>query len=91
MWIQVHGLPHHWVSKEVGWKLGKLFSHCLNVNFPENGGKGGRLLKLLVKVKLDNPLIRGTKIKLDDEVIWVEFRYEMLPTFLLLLWCYWSC
>lgn len=49
--------------------------------YPENGRKGGRLLKLLVKVELENPLIRGTKINLDDEVIWVEFRYEMLPTF----------
>lgn len=22
MWVQIHGLPHHWIWKEVGWKLG---------------------------------------------------------------------
>lgn len=81
MGVQIHELPHHWCSKEVGWKLGKLLIQCLNVIYPENGEKEGRLLKVLVEMELDKPLLRGTKLKLDDEVSWVEFKYEMLPTF----------
>lgn len=65
----------------MGWKLGKLFFHCLNVIYPENGGKDGRLLKLLVELELDKPLIRGTRLKLENEVIWVDLKYEILPTF----------
>lgn len=36
---------------------------------------------MLVEVKLDIPLLRGTKLKLDQEVLWVEFKYEQLAFF----------
>lgn len=38
-------------------------------------------MKLLVEIDLNKALLRGSKIKLDDEMIWVEFRYEQLPQF----------
>lgn len=53
----------------------------MNVILLENGSKEGRLLKLLVKVELHKPIMRGTTIKLDDEQVWVDFRYEQLPKF----------
>lgn len=81
MWIQVKGLPTHWSSKEVGWKLGKVFPSCMNVVLPEFGSKEGKLLKMLVEINLDIPLLRGTKLKLGTECVWVEFRYEKVPTF----------
>lgn len=81
IWIQIRGLPNHWSSKEFGWKLSKLFPSCLNVVLPDSGSKEGRLLKLLVEVELDKPLLSGTKLKLDHEVIWVDFKYEQLPRF----------
>lgn len=62
IWVQVRGLPTYWSSKEVGWKVGKIFSHCLNVIYPEHGSKEGKLLKLLVEIELDKPLLRRTKI-----------------------------
>lgn len=65
----------------MGWKLSKFFHSCLNVVLPESGGKEGRLLKLLVELDLDKPLLRGTKLKLDNEVILVDFGYEQLPWF----------
>lgn len=39
------------------------------------------MLKLLVEVDLSKPLLRGTKLKLEQELVWVDFRYEILPTF----------
>lgn len=81
MWIQIRGLPNHWSSKEVGWKLGKLFNHCLNVILLEHGSREGKLLNLFVEINLDKPLMRGSKIKIKNEEVWVEFKYENLPVF----------
>lgn len=38
-------------------------------------------MKLLVEIDLNKALLRGSKIKLDDEMIWVDFKYEQLPRF----------
>lgn len=81
MGIQICGLPNHWSSKKVCWKLGKLFPSCLNVVIPEHGSKEGKLIRLLVELYLDRPLLGGTKIKLHHELVWIDFRYEHLPTF----------
>lgn len=67
MWVQVRGLPNHWMAREVGWKIGKLFPHCLNVIIPKNGSKNGLLMKLLVEVDLEKPLLRGPKLKFDNK------------------------
>lgn len=64
MWVQIIGLPNHWSSKEVGWKLGKLFPSCLNVLIPINGSKDGRMLKLLVEVALDKKKLLREKKKI---------------------------
>lgn len=52
----------------MGRKLGKIFPYCLNIVLPESRSKECRLLKLLVGVELDKSLLRGTKIKLEDEL-----------------------
>lgn len=36
---------------------------------------------MLVERELNKPLLKGTKIKLDDELVWIDFRYEKLPNF----------
>lgn len=81
MWIQIRKVPTHWSSKDVGWKIGKLFKSCSNVIVSETGSKNGRVMKLLVDIDLGKPLLRGTKIKLETKTVWVDFRYEQLPTF----------
>lgn len=65
MWVQIRRVPNNWSSRKVGWKLSKLS----NVIIPENGSKNGRMLKLLVEVELDKPLLRGTKIELENEFV----------------------
>lgn len=81
LWVQIMGIPNHWASKEVGWKIGKLFHKCLNVILPENGSKQGRLLKILVEVELNRPLLMGTRVNLEGEKEWADFKYELLPNF----------
>lgn len=80
IWIQIKGLPTHWSSVDVGWKLGKL-SSCFNVVLPVNGREKDRMLKLLVEIELEKLILRGTKIWMEEEMVCVEFQYENLPTF----------
>lgn len=65
----------------VGWKLGKLFPKCLNVVIPEHGSKEGRMIICLAELDLDKPVLRGSKIQLENTIIWVDFKYEHLPLF----------
>lgn len=54
---------------------------CFNVVTPEKGSRKGRVLKMLVEIELEKPLLRGIEIKLDKEMVWLDFRYELLTTF----------
>lgn len=47
----------------------------------EYGSKGGRYAKLLVEVYLTKPLVKGTKLRYNGKMRWVEFKYENLPLF----------
>lgn len=65
----------------IGWKLGKLFSNCFNVVIPEHSSKEGKMIRCLVEFDFDKPLLRGSKIKWEDKIIWVDFKYGHLPMF----------
>lgn len=48
-----------------------------------DGSTESRMIRLLVELELDKPLLRGTKIKLGEEIIWVDLKYEHFLLFLL--------
>ncbi|XP_027157572.1 uncharacterized protein LOC113759204 [Coffea eugenioides] len=81
IWIQVWNLPLHWLTKEVGRKIGGIFSEVLEVIVPPGGGKEGKHMKMLVEFDLTMPLPRGTTVKFNGKGRWVEFRYEKCPDF----------
>lgn len=81
MWVQVWHIPTQWLSSETAWKLGKLFKKCLNVVIPESGSKEGRVVKILVEIELNKPLVRGTFVRFEGDRRWVSFKYEQLPLF----------
>nr|XP_027093749.1 uncharacterized protein LOC113714153 [Coffea arabica] len=85
IWVQLWNLPVHWLTKEVGRKIGAAFKEVKEVIIPQTGGKGGRHLKLLALVDLSTPLLRGTVMQIADVFKWVVFKYERCPDF-----CY-SC
>lgn len=66
---------------ETAWKLGWIFNKCHKFVIPEAGSKDSRYAKLLVEVDLTKPLIRGTKLRCNGGMRWVEFKYENLPLF----------
>ncbi|CAA0827193.1 Unknown protein [Striga hermonthica] len=81
LWVQIWDLPIHWVSAEIGLKVGKLFHNVIDVVVPDMGVYGGRLIKILVELNLKDPILRGTHIRLGGEARWVHFKYENLLNF----------
>ena len=65
MWGQVWNLPIHWVSREVGRKIGRIFKEIKEMIIPQNEGKEGKHLKLLVLIDISRPLLRGTTVKMN--------------------------
>ncbi|XP_027071609.1 uncharacterized protein [Coffea arabica] len=81
LWVQVWNLPVHYISKEVGKKIGSVFHLVKDVIIPQTGGKEGRHLKLAVVVDITQPLLRGTTIKVAGIAKWIQFKYERCPDF----------
>ncbi|CAA0843064.1 Unknown protein [Striga hermonthica] len=81
LWVQIHNLPLHWLSAEIGIKVGKLFSSVEDVIAPGTGSSNGRFVKILAEIDISEPLPRGTMLKLGQEQHWIALRYENLPLF----------
>ena len=81
LWVPVWNLPIQWISKETGSKFRNLFSDVRDVLIPESGSKKGRCLKVLAEIRLDKPLLRGTKIRYEEQKVWVDFKYENMADF----------
>ncbi|KAK6163397.1 hypothetical protein DH2020_000261 [Rehmannia glutinosa] len=78
LWLQAWNIPNHWISTETGLKVGKLFANTRDILIPESGSSKGRVIKLLVSVNLNKPLLRGINLKLGEISLWVDFKYENL-------------
>ncbi|KAH7843086.1 hypothetical protein Vadar_012461 [Vaccinium darrowii] len=82
MWIQAWGLPLQFLSKDVGVKLGLRFGDVDEVVIPQFGSRDGRYIRIRTVLDVTQPLKRGCMIKFPNKnPVWVEFRYEKLPTF----------
>ncbi|CAA0809080.1 Unknown protein, partial [Striga hermonthica] len=81
IWVQVWNLPLHWVSEDAGAKIGKKIGRVHNVVITGEGSVKGHLIKILVEMKLKDPIMRGTNIKVGDTNRWVDFRYEGIQSF----------
>ncbi|KAK6151112.1 hypothetical protein DH2020_016044 [Rehmannia glutinosa] len=64
-----------------GRKIAQKFLQVSDVLIPVGNNPRWRFIKILVEVDLEKPLLRGTHIKLGEEAIWVEFKYENLQGF----------
>ncbi|CAA0831590.1 Unknown protein, partial [Striga hermonthica] len=78
IWVQAFNVPLNWLSTEVGLKIGGVFKKVNNVVVVGAGSHGGRLMRLLVTVDLNEALPRCSRIRLDDQLVTVGFKYEKL-------------
>ncbi|CAA0829202.1 Unknown protein [Striga hermonthica] len=78
LWVQVFNVPLEWQSPEVGIKVGSVFNNVFNVSVINANGNGGRALRILVGVDIEEPLPRCSAIRLGDQATMVTFKYERL-------------
>ncbi|KAL3510624.1 hypothetical protein ACH5RR_030025 [Cinchona calisaya] len=57
----------HWVSRDVGTKIGEVLGKVVEVLIPHIGGKDGKHLKISVNLDISQPLLRGTIMRLGKE------------------------
>ncbi|CAA0824775.1 Unknown protein [Striga hermonthica] len=81
MWVQGWNIPIHWISYEVGLKLGSAFKKVLDVNVPQGGPLAGKCIRMLVIIDTNKPLLRCTNLQLEQKKIQVLFKYERLVNF----------
>jgi hypothetical protein len=51
------------------------------VDTDEEGVGWGECLRARIKIDLTKPLLRGRRLKIQGNSIWVHFQYEQLPRF----------
>ncbi|KAE9465719.1 hypothetical protein C3L33_02375, partial [Rhododendron williamsianum] len=82
IWVQAWGIPLQFLSKDVGVKLGLKFGDVDDVVIPPAGSREGRFIRIRTYFNVMQPLKRGCMIRFaSNSPVWVEFRYEKLPSF----------
>ena len=77
-WVQIWGLPFENMSEEIGKNIGSKIGSDKRALQADQA----KFLRVRMELQIDKPLRRGGYIKNDEgERIWVDFRYERLPTF----------
>jgi hypothetical protein len=80
-WVQIHDLPLLYMNREVGECVGGILGSVLLVDTDENGVGWGKSLRVRVQLDVSQPLLRGKKIRLGGQSLWIYFKYERLPMF----------
>ncbi|CAI9098435.1 OLC1v1035079C1 [Oldenlandia corymbosa var. corymbosa] len=60
VWVQIWNTAVHWISKEIGQKLGRMLGEVRDVIIPDVGGTEYKHIKILVEMDLRRRLERGT-------------------------------
>ncbi|GMY22288.1 protein at-4/1 [Fagus crenata] len=81
-WVQLHGVPMIYMTKETGERVGNAIGTTLEVVVPESGIGWGPLLRVRVRLDITKPFPRGRLINFQSlGQMWVSFKYERLPWF----------
>ncbi|KAL5782771.1 hypothetical protein ACOSP7_007800 [Xanthoceras sorbifolium] len=82
IWIQLYNVPLAWLNKDAGYFLGGMVGIVKEVDTGESGECAGSFIRAWVLVDVSKPLIRGLRVKLeDDSCCSVVVCYESLPNF----------
>lgn len=80
--LQCHNVPLGKMTKLTGKVLASRVGTVLDVAPKDNGQLLGKFLRVRVRLDVEQPLCRGTKLFLPDgEAELIEFKYEKLPKF----------
>ncbi|GMY35015.1 putative ribonuclease h protein [Fagus crenata] len=80
-WVQIHDLPFLYMNRDVGEKVGWTLGMVFMVDTDVKGVGWGKSLRVRVQIDVTQPLLRGKKLRLGGNSVWVYFKYERLPLF----------
>lgn len=81
-WLQVHNLPHGFMSEFIAKAIGNYVGEFVKAD--QSNFEGGRKEFMRVRIRIDitKPLHRRMKLKSKGgDWFWVDFKYERLPNF----------
>ncbi|OMO73272.1 hypothetical protein CCACVL1_17357 [Corchorus capsularis] len=85
IWVQVHGLPFSYLTRENAIKIGSMFPRLVELDFePDEQIRWNGFLRMKVQFKfnVEDPLKTGFNLKRKDNPSKrIDFRYERLPEF----------
>lgn len=58
-----------------------LFQNVVDVWIPAGGSRKGNYIRILAEIDLSKPLLRGTKLRFQNQTVWVAFKYERMASF----------
>ncbi|KAK1694057.1 hypothetical protein QYE76_010754 [Lolium multiflorum] len=59
IWIRVMKLPLGWMNRDTGLELGNMVGEGIDVEVGEDGNAAGEFLRIKVRIKITEPLMRG--------------------------------
>ncbi len=81
-WIQVWGVPFDLMAKEVSKAIGTKVGRFLKVDHRTWTGDNASFLHIRVELPIENPLRCGGHVQSPKGYrVWVQFKYERLPSF----------
>lgn len=85
MWVQMHNVPLLNMTEAVARAIGGLVGNVVRVDMDDGRDCIGRFLRVKISFDVREPLMRGANVDFpDDGTIWVDFRYEGLPSYCLI-------
>lgn len=82
-WVHFHNLPRVCFFKKYAIALGNSLGGFEAADCDEDGKMEGESLRVRIKIDINEPLKRGTNIKIGTrgEMKWIPATYEKLPNF----------
>ncbi|KAL8487062.1 hypothetical protein ACS0TY_023660 [Phlomoides rotata] len=80
-WVRLYDLPPSTRTYKAVHQIGTILAETIEIDQASMEGVT-RSIRLKVRIDFQKPLKRGIRLEIrDKEPIWVEFKYERLPSF----------
>ncbi|KAK6156010.1 hypothetical protein DH2020_010258 [Rehmannia glutinosa] len=82
LWVQVYDLPFGFMTERVGKSIGNFIGTYLDSDEHSFKGVWQNYMRIRVVIDVRSPIKRRMKLtKPNGEWVWINFKYERLPTF----------
>jgi len=81
LWIRMYHLPLACMDKKFGLKIGATVGEVIELDVDDDEPGWGTFLRARICVDITKPLPRGRLLHLNNQSLWIAFKYEKLPRF----------